>query len=278
MSRAGARPPRVRDPLGLLPDRSWLAPGLSTVGLALVAAATLSLSGGTIPFIDGTRNTSGGGTGATRSAAPSNVVVVPDVTFPGSIVYAKAGNIWVQHGRVVRQLTTGGKDSMPSWSPDGTSVYFIRTTDAIGLWPAQGVERHYRETVPAIMRVDVQGAGTPEQILSGSIHANGRSWFSWIRQPVVAPDGRTIAMISDGPDPTRSDVVLQFYDLTTKKRTVPQVPESAPLGHQDPLTAGDDGGHADRWVVVVGLVERLLTLRLQPVVELLGHPGHQLGE
>jgi Tol biopolymer transport system component len=239
MSRASARRPRVRDPYGLLPDRSWLAPGLSIAGLAFVAVATLSVLGGAVPFIGGSSSANGGGGGASRTAAPSNVVIVPEVSFPGSIVYAKAGNIWVQRGRDVRQLTTGGQDSMPSWSPDGTSVYFIRTTDAVGLWPAQGVERHYQETVPAIMRVDVSGTGGPEQILGGTINVNGRSWFSWIRQPVVSPDGTTIAMVSDGPDPTKSDVVLQFYDPGTKKRTVPQVSESAPLGHQDPTWRAD---------------------------------------
>jgi Tol biopolymer transport system component len=41
-------------------------------------------------------------------------------------------------------------------------------------------------------------------------------------------------MVSDRPDPTRSDVVLQFYDLITKKTTVPKLTEEAPLGHQDP--------------------------------------------
>jgi Tol biopolymer transport system component len=234
MTRTKARPPRALDPYGLLPGGSWLAPGLSVVGLLLVAAATLSLLGGTVPFIGGSGGTNGGGGGATRTATPSNVVVVPEVTFPGSIVYAKAGNIWVQHGRDARQLTSGGHDSMPSWSPDGTSIYFVRTTDAMGLWPAQGVDRHYQETVPAIMRVAANGAGRPALILDGAIAANGRSWFSWIREPVLSPDGHTLAMVSDGPDPTRSDVVLQFYDLTSQKRTIAAASESAPLGHQDP--------------------------------------------
>ena len=36
------------------------------------------------------------------------------MTFPGSIVYAKAGNIWIQTGKDVRQLTNSGRDSMPS--------------------------------------------------------------------------------------------------------------------------------------------------------------------
>lgn len=238
MTRASARRPRVRDPYGLLPDRTLLAPVLSVVGLAIVAVLTLNLLGGSIPFITGS-GSGGGGGAANRTAAPSNVIVVPPVTFPGSIVYAKAGNIWVQHGQDVRQLTDGGRDSMPSWSPDGASVYFIRTTDAQGLWPAQGVDRHYQESVPAIMRVDASGSNPPEPVLSGTINQGTRSWFSWIRQPVLSPDGRTVAMVSDGPDPTRSDVVLQFYDLQTKKRTIPAAPELAPLGHQDPTWRRD---------------------------------------
>ena len=27
---------------------------------------------------------------------------------------------------------------MPSWSPDGTQVYFVRTVNEIGTWPSQG--------------------------------------------------------------------------------------------------------------------------------------------
>ena len=49
----------------------------------------------------------------------------------------------------------------------------------------------------------------------------------------------TVAMISDGPDPTERDAVLQFYDLATEERTVPDVPENVPLGHQDPSWRSD---------------------------------------
>jgi Tol biopolymer transport system component len=224
------RASRVRDPYGLLPDRSWLAPGLSVVGLLVVALVTLGVMNGNVPFVGG----GGPGGVSNRTPAPSNVVVVPEIEFPGAIVYAKSGNIWVQAGSDARQLTSGGRDSMPSWAPDGKSVYFVRTTEEQGLWPAQGTDRHYRMDVPALMRVSVTGSDEPVTLLTGRIKRDTRSWFSWIRQPTLSADGRTIAMISDGPDPTERDSVLQFYDLESEERSVPDVPETAPLGHQDP--------------------------------------------
>lgn len=237
MTRTRARrTARVRDPYGLLPDRSLWAPGLSVIGLLLVAWVTLGFMNGSVPFIGGSG--SAGGI-SNRTPAPSNVVVVPEVTFPGAIVYAKAGNIWVQEGRDVRQLTSGGHDSMPSWAPDGQSILFIRTTQEQGLWPAQGADRHYRMDVPALMRVPADGSAEPEALLTGRIKQGTRSWFYWIRQPVLSADGRTVAMISDGPDPGQSDVVLQLYDLTSGERTIPDAPENAPLGHQDPSWRAD---------------------------------------
>jgi Tol biopolymer transport system component len=237
MSRSTARrATRARDPYGLMPDRSWLAPGLSVVGLLIVAWVTLSIMNGSVPFLGGTGNV-GGISG--RTPAPSNVVVVPEVSFPGAIVYAKAGNIWVQRGSDARQLTSGGRDSMPSWAPDGQSVLFIRSTEEQGLWPAQGTNRHYRMDVPSLMRVAVDGTGEPEVLLTGRIKRDDRSWFYWIRQPDLSADGSTVAMISDGPDPGERNAVLQFYDLSTGERTVPDVPENQPLGHQDPSWRSD---------------------------------------
>lgn len=235
-TRRATRASRARDPYRLLPDRSWLAPGLSVVGLLIVGSLTLGVLNGSVPFLGG----SGGGGISSRTPAPSNVVVVvPEVSFPGAIVYAKAGNIWVQQGGAARQLTSGGRDSMPSWAPDGQSVYFVRTTEEQGLWPAQGANRHYRMDVPALMRVDTDGVTQPAVLLTGRIRRDERSWFYWIRQPDVSADGMTVAMISDGPDPSESDAVLQFYDLRTEDRTVPDVPENVPLGHQDPSWRAD---------------------------------------
>ena len=89
------------------------------------------------------------------------------------------------------------------------------------------------------MQVKADGSADPVRVLSGKVSLNGRTWHSWIREPVVSPDGTTLAMVSDRPNPSVSDVVLQFYDLTTKKSTIPKIAETPPLGHQDPTWRPD---------------------------------------
>lgn len=247
MTRSSSSGPRARVPIEIGPVGRWLAPALSITGLLIVALITLNLLQGGVPFVGGsTGNGNGngngnGGGGAVQSAAPSNVVVVPPdvVALPGSLVYAKTGNIWVQTGKQAHQLTTSGDDSMPSWSPDGTSIYFIRTVDAVGRWPSLGINRDYQMTVPSVMRMKADGSGDPVQVVNGKVSRNGLTWQAWIREPVLSPDGKTLAMVSDRPDPAQSDVVLQFYDTSTKKTTIPNLAETAPLGHQDPVWGAD---------------------------------------
>ena len=228
-----------------LPNGRWLAPGLAIAGLLVIALITLDLLQGSVPLagtkIGGIGNGGNGGVGPLETAAPSNVIVVPPdvVSFPGMIVYAKAGNIWVQRGKDVKELTTGGNDSMPSFAPDGKTVYFVRTVNGIGHWPSGGVVRDYQMTIPNVMKVATDGSGDAIQVVGGKVSKNGWTWQSWIREPVLSPDGETLAMVSDRPDPSRSDVVLQFYDTTTKKTTVPNLAEESPLGHQDPAWRPD---------------------------------------
>ena len=88
------------------------------------------------------------------------MVVVPDeAAFEGSIVYAKGGNVWIQTGDEARQLTDdGGRDSMPSWSPDGDWIYFIRTTPEEGRWPATAAREAYTIDIPMLMRIRPDGS------------------------------------------------------------------------------------------------------------------------
>jgi dipeptidyl aminopeptidase/acylaminoacyl peptidase len=56
---------------------------------------------------------------------------------------------------------------------------------------------------------------------------------------VISPDGTTMAVISDGPDPTKSDIVLKFLDLAKKSLTDPKIAQTQALGHQDPAWSPD---------------------------------------
>ncbi len=246
---APRRTPRLRspgDPYGLLPAGAPIAAVLSIVGLLVIAYATFALASGKLPVGGnaGGPNASGDNGGVTKTATPTNVVIVPDdplADVPGTIAYAKAGNIWLQSGRSTRQLTTGGHDSMPSFSADGSSVYFVRSRREAGYWTVSGKGTHYALDVPSIMQVAVTG-GDPTLIFDGLVDPSGRlKWAGWIREPVVSPDGKTIAMVTDLPDPTRSDVVLKLLNLKTGKITSPGLAQTAPLGHQDPAWRPDGG-------------------------------------
>jgi len=235
------------DPYRLGLAAPFVVPLLAAAGLVLVGALTLMVLGGDIPFLP----TRGGGDGEVpgassrpgggqpvepgRTPSPSAPVEVnPEVVIDGQIVYAKAGNLWIHEGTAARQLTTTGRDSQPAWSPDGKWIYFIETRQTRGKFALSQTLRTYDLRYPILTRIRPDGTGR-QALLSGLYSAGaGRRWFFFIRQPAPAPDGRTIALVSDGPDPTRRDVVLQLYDLKTKKLTAVPVAEQAPLGHQDP--------------------------------------------
>lgn len=229
-------PPRARDPYGVGPIGGWLAPGLSVLGLLLIAVLTLNLLNGKVPFgVIGGGEGGGDGDGPARTAAPSNVVVVPDeAAFDGSIVYAKGGNIWIQADDQARQLTDSGNDSMPAWSPDGQWVYYIQTIREEGRWPVQGTLEDYALDVPRLMRIPAAGGAEPEALKSGRIERDGLLYAYWIRQPAVAPDGNTVAVISDAPNPDETTLVLQTYSFEDDRITSLGLPTEGVLGHQDP--------------------------------------------
>ena len=221
---------------------------VSSVALVIVALVTVSLVSGNLPFLPGGNGGPGpGGSGdpgaVARTPTPPNIVVVPTpkpgIEVPGTLLYAKDGNVWTQAGGRATQLTTGGRDSMPSFSPDGTTVYFVRTRLTIGWWSVGGAARRYRMEVPSVMSVPAAG-GEAVRILDGLVDPAGKlKWMGFIREPVLSPDGRTMAMASDLPDPTTSDVVIRSYDLQTKKIKNLGLSQVAPLGHQDPAWRPD---------------------------------------
>ncbi len=245
----GATRPGV-DAYGVGPAGSLIAPVLAAIGLAVIALLTVGLFTGSIPLPgsgSGPRpGSSGGGGGGgaigpVRTPAPSNVVVVdPQANIPGTLVYVKQGNLWTQTGHTATQITTSGKGSMPSWSPDGQWIYYIESISDMGYFPGGGEAgaTRYLMDYPILTRIHPDGSGA-EKLQSGRYRQGRYTWFFWIRQPRVSPDGNTVAVVSDGPDPTKSDVILQTYNVKRDAMKRVDVPENAPLGHQDPAWRPD---------------------------------------
>jgi dipeptidyl aminopeptidase/acylaminoacyl peptidase len=234
------------DPYGLRDPGSLVGPILAAVGLLVIGALTFGLLTDRIPFLatsepggNGGNGGNGGPVGPGVTPAPSNVVVVPKdprAEVPGTIVYAKQGSIWLQEGTTVRQLTTGGADSQPAWTSDGEWIYFIRTVVDRSLWPGEaGRPVYYTLTYPVLMRIHPDRE-EPEIVARGTYREGRYTWFYWIRQPTPNPvDPEQLALLSDQPDPSESNVVLQLYDVPGEAFTrAAGAKEIPPLGHQDP--------------------------------------------
>jgi Tol biopolymer transport system component len=254
-SRGGGTPrgtPRrtTGDPYGLAAARPFLAPLLSLAGLAVVGLLTVSVLTGSVPLLPtggtggngGDRPGNGGPIVPGRTPSPSAPPVVnPDVGIDGKLVYAKAGNLWIQEGTTSRQLTDTGRDSQPAWSPDGAWVYFIDTRRRDAKFPREGVVRTYDLRYPVLTRVRPDGSAR-EAILSGLYRTGPDDQYAWaffMRDPAVAPDGRTVAVVSDGPDPTKSNVVMARISISGKRLRPMGLAENPPYGHQDPAWSPD---------------------------------------
>ncbi len=231
-----AQRPRPVSPVGGRRLPFDAAPALSLAGLVVIALLSFALLGGSLPSFPG----NGGPNGPIRTPTPSNVVVTdPRADVPGSLLYVKDGNVWIQSGDRARQLTDGGRDSMPAWSRDGSSIYFVRITREQGRWPS-GTEIHeYNLRVPRLLRIAADGSGEPEVLLTGRVRNGELMWSFFIREPSISPDGTRAAIVTDGPDPTQGDIVLKILDLADGTVTDPGLPESQGLGHQSPAWSPD---------------------------------------
>jgi Tol biopolymer transport system component len=88
------------------------------------------------------------------------------------------------------------------------------------------------------MRIHPDGSGA-EVLLTGLYEKGKQTWSYFIRQPVLSPDLKTLALVSDGPNPLNQDVVLQLYNLAAKKLVSAGAAQNRPLGHQDPAWRPD---------------------------------------
>jgi Tol biopolymer transport system component len=223
-----------------------IVPGVAVVGLIFVAWISLSLLSGNLPWK--VRTGPGSSLGPPKTPTPSNIVVVPSTPpedkLAGSIIYAKAGNIWIQDATGARQVTSAGGDnidSMPSFTADGRWIVYIETrTQVVTYTPPGGTPTHYTATYPILYEIHPDGSGRVK-LTDGLFTSSRGTWFYWLRQPVMSPDGKTIALFSDGPNPDfyTSEVVLQFFDVKTGRLTSAGAPSLFPFGHQDAAWSPD---------------------------------------
>jgi Tol biopolymer transport system component len=228
------------------PQIGRLAPILSLVGFAVVLAGTVQIYRAWTPALAGGGTTAATATPTVEPSLATPVYTNSTTTVPGTLVYVRDGNLWVQSGMSVRRITVskdGSSVSGPTWSPDGQWIYYVDTRITKSRWydPNNGnVITDFTLTYPVLCRIHADGSGQ-EDLLSGLLKQGGLRTFYWIRQPAVSPDGSTMAVISDGPTlPGVSDNLLHFLPLSTMKLgPALQVPENSPLGLSEPAFSPD---------------------------------------
>jgi len=242
-SSSRQRPP-ARPARALRVDGSWVAPGLSLAGLALVALLTASLFGGRLPI-----GSLPGGVLATPRPTSDPVIVLParKTNVRGTVLFVKAGNVWAASGTEVRQLSSAGADSSPAWTADGEWIYLIETRTKAGVrFVYQSGPSNYTLHYPVIVRM--RPDGTKREDIADSLYktgAGGRyTYHVWYLQPAPDPKGSRIAVVSDGPDPLGRDPVIQLMSAEGGKLTSLKLPFTPQLGLADPTWRPDGAAMA----------------------------------
>lgn len=169
---------------------------------------------------------------------PHATVVItppPDRTadVKGWIVFTKAGDIYKVTGKSdIRPLTGKGIDSAPTWTPDGKRIVFVETRDKTVDAPYEGKLAKYRFYYPNIMSIDADG-GDRTQIYESLFRSGRGYWHSWVLQPAVSPDGKTIAVVTDGKDGL-GEVVLGSITASGSRLATYDLPVNEAQGHNDP--------------------------------------------
>jgi WD40-like Beta Propeller Repeat len=229
-------------PAGLEIVPGVVGPFLAILGLVVIAVISVNLFNGQLPVVGGGNHqpgASGGDGGPVKTPTPSNVVQTdPRADVPGSLLYVKDGNIWLQTGDEASQLTDGGLDSQPTWSPDGQSIYFIRTRPASGRFLINGLVKDFDLQIPTLQQMHADGTAL-KGILTGRYTVGSYVWSFFIQQPSIASNGTQAAVTTDGPIPTQSDIRIKFVNLNTGAISDPHLPEVGGLGQQDPSFSPD---------------------------------------
>jgi Tol biopolymer transport system component len=197
------------------------------------------------------RQTSGGGVVAgpggeiVRQTPDPAAVFTPrpeeGLSVEGTLLFVKSGNVWAAHERGLQRLTDTGRDSTPAWTPDGRRIYLIEGRSAPASVTVDGQRRRYDLEYPLLVAVDPRGQR--RTVIKDSLYSLGSAvqdrFFTWILQPDVSPDGTTIALVSDWPDPLARDPTLSLLPADGGEIRNLDLPSRRPFGHNDPAWSPD---------------------------------------
>jgi Tol biopolymer transport system component len=235
-------------------SRVSVAPALSVVGLLVAGLLTAQVYMNWTPTLVTAASPTPTATpvlvvsGNTPTPAPTATPVTNlQISVPGTIVYAKGGNLWLQSGTTAHQLTqsvNGSQQSQPAFSPDGQWIYYIDTRTRLGWeydWTFHNELAHYTLNYPVLCRIRPDGTGQKD-VLSSLVkvgvpkgYSPGLSFY-WLLEPSISPNGSTAAVMSNGPSrPEGQDVVIHYVNLTTGKLgPALSLPYTPYLGLSDP--------------------------------------------
>jgi dipeptidyl aminopeptidase/acylaminoacyl peptidase len=236
-----------------------LAPIIALLGLALLAGGSV-WAASTLDFTpaEAAATSPVNDPGATDllidptpTPVPTTIVTPPPeqvALFPGTILFARAGNLYAATAAPnldLKKITNRNNDSWPTWMPNGQRIVFVRTGQRVA-YPDGRDDSKYMFYPTDIMSISVDG-GQPKRLFESLFNSGGSPWFTTAVQPDVSPDGRTIALVSDGREPkpptnaSFQPVVLSTMNIRGGGLRFSDIPNNSRMGHNDPEWSPDGG-------------------------------------
>jgi Tol biopolymer transport system component len=154
------------------------------------------------------------GTIAPSPARPTATVPAPRVA--GTIAFTLRGDIYLLREGGYVNVTSEGRSTAPSLSPDGRTLLFARIETIDGKREVDG------QVTPALLRytniVKKDTSGGAEAVLLNGLRVRSNAGFhtvAWQDGPAIAPDGKRFAVVTDV---SGGSADLEIYDVATGKR------------------------------------------------------------